>query len=49
MKSFIEDLSKRNPQLAIFGFLNLAAAVIMMVLMQFDHQQILGSTAGSSP
>lgn len=41
-KSFTTELLTRNRILALFGFLNLAAGVIMIVLMQFDNTEILG-------
>lgn len=42
IQSFTAELLNRNRTLALFGFLNLAAGVIMIVLMLFDDTQILG-------
>ncbi|MBK9731877.1 MAG: hypothetical protein IPO83_11435 [Chitinophagaceae bacterium] len=40
--SFFTELLNRNRVLAIFGLLNFAAGALMLVLMQFDHTELLG-------
>lgn len=42
IQSFFTELLNRNRALAVFGLLNIAAGVLMLVLMQFDTVQVLG-------
>ncbi|MBX7107293.1 MAG: hypothetical protein K1X61_01470 [Chitinophagales bacterium] len=42
LKSFYNELLRRNRLLALFGLLDFAAAALMLVLMQSDSHEILG-------
>ena len=49
MKPFLSELKKRNSTLYWFGFYNLAVAIVCVILMQFDPQQILGVSRWLKP
>ena len=49
MKSFLSELKNRNDTLYWFGLYNLAVAILCIILMQFDRQQILGVSRWLKP
>ena len=49
MKLFLSELKNRNGTLYWFGLYNLAVAILCIILMQFDWQQILGVSRWLKP
>ena len=49
MRSFLEELRKRNKSLYWFGWYNLVLGLVCLVLMQFDSQQVLGISRWIKP
>jgi hypothetical protein len=49
MKSFLLQLKERNNLLYWFGIYNFIIAVLCLILMQFDHQQILNVSRWLKP
>jgi hypothetical protein len=49
MKSFLSELKNRNNLLYWFGLYNLIVAILCIILMKFDSQQILGVSRWLKP
>src|SRR5204863_8095933 len=49
MKSFLAELKNRNAILYWFGLYNFTIAIICIILMQFDSQQILSVSRWLKP
>lgn len=49
MRSFLRELKERNNLLYWFGIYNFIIAILCVILMQFDHQQILNVSRWLKP